>query len=136
MSNAERRALLHREDPIVARVADVYAALPSITGKFELEYEGELRGADSVARELIKAAVANVFGDRFANADMRRVIEWFDLGGSLPVSDMSSSQELLAQARAVQGLVELAAQAGLGAHLSDSHLAAAVDLILEGLYAM
>jgi magnesium chelatase subunit I len=32
---------------------------PSITGKFEMEYEGELKGADHVARELIRASVAN-----------------------------------------------------------------------------
>ena len=32
------------------RVTDVYAALPSITGKFELEYEGgELKDAGNVA---------------------------------------------------------------------------------------
>ena len=42
------------------RVTDVYAALPSITGKFEMEYEGELKGAETIARELIRAAVANV----------------------------------------------------------------------------
>jgi len=35
----------------VARVADIYSALPSITGKLELEYEGELKGADTIARE-------------------------------------------------------------------------------------
>src|SRR5258705_114341 len=45
VSNAERRALMSREDCAVARVNDVYAALPSITGKFEMEYEGELRSA-------------------------------------------------------------------------------------------
>jgi hypothetical protein len=60
-SNAERRALLSGDRPPVARLSDVYAALPSITGKFELEYEGELRGAETVARELIRSAVANVF---------------------------------------------------------------------------
>src|SRR3990172_8671779 len=49
-SNAERRALLNREARAVARLSDIYAALPSLTGKFELEYEGELRGADNVAR--------------------------------------------------------------------------------------
>src|SRR5213594_4334781 len=38
LSNAERRALLHNEKSIVARVGDIYAALPSLTGKFELEY--------------------------------------------------------------------------------------------------
>ena len=44
VSNAERRALRHGEDMAVPRVADVYASLPAITGKMELEYEGELHG--------------------------------------------------------------------------------------------
>ncbi len=48
ISNAERRALANGESPVVPRVTDVYAALPSMTGKFELEYEGELKGADQV----------------------------------------------------------------------------------------
>src|SRR5947209_19606814 len=59
VSNAERRALLTGEKVVVPRVTDVYAALPSITGKFELEYEGELRGAEQVARDLIHSAVGN-----------------------------------------------------------------------------
>ena len=52
VSNAERRALASGEPVAVARVTDVYAALPSITGKFEMEYEGELKGAEAVARDL------------------------------------------------------------------------------------
>src|ERR1035437_4946446 len=52
VSNAERRALTHGEDLAVARVGDIYAALPGITGKIELEYEGEMRGADTVVREI------------------------------------------------------------------------------------
>ena len=48
VSNAERRALALGEKIVVPRVTDLYAALPSITGKFELEYEGELRGAETV----------------------------------------------------------------------------------------
>ncbi len=55
VSNAERRALLADEPAIVPRVADVYAALPAITGKMELEYEGELQGAHPIARDLIAA---------------------------------------------------------------------------------
>ena len=49
----ERRAAraAERRDAVVPRVTDIYAALPSITGKFELEYEGELQGADNVARD-------------------------------------------------------------------------------------
>src|ERR1700694_4816009 len=55
LSNAERRALAAREPVAVPRVLDIYSALPSITGKIDLEYEGELKGGDSVARELIRA---------------------------------------------------------------------------------
>ena len=60
---------------------------PSITGKFELEYEGELRGAEQVARDLIRSAVGTVFTGMFDGVDTRTVVEWFDLGGSLPLSD-------------------------------------------------
>src|SRR6476646_9337133 len=65
VSNAERRALANGEGVVVPRVTDVYAALPSITGKFELEYEGELRGAEQVARDLIRSAVGSVFTGMF-----------------------------------------------------------------------
>src|SRR5205823_981402 len=52
ISNAERRTLATGESRAVPRITDIYAAVPAITGKFELEYEGELKGADNVAREL------------------------------------------------------------------------------------
>jgi magnesium chelatase subunit I len=56
ISNAERRAIVSGEAMAVPRVTDVYAALPSMTGKFELEYEGELKGAETIARELVRNA--------------------------------------------------------------------------------
>ena len=77
------------ETIVVPRVTDLYAALPSITGKFELEYEGELRGAEQVARDLIRSAVGAVFTGMFDGVDTRTVVEWFDLGGSLPLSDVT-----------------------------------------------
>jgi hypothetical protein len=46
------------ETLIVPRITDLYAALPGITGKLELEYEGELRGADTIVREILRNAVA------------------------------------------------------------------------------
>jgi magnesium chelatase subunit I len=97
VSNAERRALANRETMVVPRVTDVYAALPSITGKFELEYEGELRGAEQVARDLIRASVGSVFTGVFDGVDTRTVVEWFDLGGSLPLSDCTSADEVIAR---------------------------------------
>src|SRR3989338_5964142 len=69
VSNAERRAISNREDAIVPRVSDIYAALPALTGKFELEYEGELKGADAVARELVRGAVGKVFQKHFDGTD-------------------------------------------------------------------
>src|SRR6202162_1417854 len=113
VSNAERRALANGEKIVVPRVTDLYAALPSITGKFELEYEGELRGAEQVARDLIRSAVGSVFTGIFDGVDTRTVIEWFDLGGSLPLSDVTSASELIATTRGVQGLAELAGNAGI-----------------------
>jgi magnesium chelatase subunit I len=135
VSNAERRALMHKEPMVVPRVTDLYAALPSITGKFELEYEGELRGAEQVARELIRSAVGNVFTGIFDGADPRTVVEWFDLGGSLQLGDSTSADQVVSQAGTVQGLRELAEHVGLASPASAPALASAIDFVLEGLYA-
>jgi len=136
VSNAERRSLMNREDCAVARVNDVYAALPSITGKFEMEYEGELKGAETVGRELIKAAVANVADGYLSHLETRQVIEWFDLGGSLQLGDTMSTKEVLTHAREVQGLIELAHAAGVPKEATAPLLASGVDFVLEGLYAL
>jgi magnesium chelatase subunit I len=136
VSNAERRALLAAEEVIVPRITDVYAALPAITGKFELEYEGELRGADNVARDIIRAAVGNVFGGYFGGADLRQVTEWFDLGGTLHVDDTLAAAELLERTAQVQGLRELTSHVGVRRNAPQPVFAAAVDFVLEGLYAM
>jgi magnesium chelatase subunit I len=135
VSNAERRALANQEALVVPRVTDVYAALPSITGKFELEYEGELRGAEQDARDLIRSAVGTVFTGLFDGRDTRTVVEWFDLGGSLPLADTASADEVVAQSRNVQGLRELAQHAGLKADAPAPVVASAIDFVLEGLYA-
>ena len=101
------------EDQVVARVTDIYAALPSITGKFELEYEGELKGADNVARDLIRSAVSTVFAGWFAGVDCHPVVEWFEMGGSLQVGDITPAVDLLQQVKAIQGLRELAKHTGV-----------------------
>jgi len=134
VSNAERRALSNGEALVVPRVTDIVAALPSITGKFELEYEGELRGAEQVARDLIRSAVGSVFSEMFEGQDTRTVVEWFDLGGSLPLSDVSSADAVVEQSRRVQGLRELAEHAGLAAGAPAPAVASAIDFVLEGLY--
>ena len=135
VSNAERRALAADESPVVPRITDIYAALPSITGKLELEYEGELKGADVIGRELIRGAVSQVFDGHFPNADTRSIVEWFDLGGSLDLGDVEPAVNVVREARKVQGLVELARTMGLAADAPAPVVAAAIDFVLEGLYA-
>ena len=92
VSNAERRALVAGESPIVPRISDVYASLPSLTGKFELEYEGELLGAEAVARELIREAVGEVFSNWLGSANLRQVVRFFEEGGTLRIREGSSSE--------------------------------------------
>ncbi|MGE3705275.1 MAG: magnesium chelatase [Vicinamibacterales bacterium] len=135
VSNAERRALAHGEPAVVPRVTDLYAALPSITGKFELEYEGELRGAEQVARDLIRSAIGSVFTDLFEGVDTRSIVEWFDIGGTLPLSDLTPAAEVLSATDGVQGLRELAARAAGSGKAAPPALAAAIDFVLEGLCA-
>ena len=134
-SNAERRALMAGESVAVPRVLDVYAALPSITGKLELEYEGELKGGDVVARELIRLAVGKVFTAHFDGENMSTVVQWFELGGSLKLDETEPSSKMVKELAHIQGLMEKTKRLGLGASEPDAVRAAAAEFILEGLYA-
>jgi magnesium chelatase subunit I len=135
LSNAERRAVVAGEAVAVPRVTDLYAALPSMTGKFELEYEGELKGGEAVARELVRGAVASVAEGYLSHLDPRQVIEWFDLGGSLQLGDTVGADDLVTRAKDVQGLVALALEAGVPEGAQAAVLASGIDFVLEGLYA-
>ena len=135
VSNAERRALTAGEGLVAPRVTDVYAALPSITGKIELEYEGELKGADAVSREIIRGAVAQVFDGYFVDADVSATVNWFDNGGTVLLGDGLPATGLVVEASKVPGLIDLAARAGLPAGAPAPLVAAAVDFVLEGLHA-
>ena len=135
ISNAERRAVRSGEKMIVPRIGDVYAALPSITGKLELEYEGEMRGADTVARELIRTAVAKTYDTYFKDLNMQQVVQWFELGGEIKLSDTASAQEVLDGLKNIQGLTEKLAPVGVKAKETPEVLVSAAEFVLEGLHA-
>jgi magnesium chelatase subunit I len=135
VSSAEQRAARTGERNVVARVADVYAALPAMTGKMELEYEGELKGADTVARELIRAAVGRVFSKHFTDVNFQPVIQWFELGGELKISEMSTAGERHHQLVKIQGLMEHIGKLGVQDRKDAGAVAAAAEMILEGLWA-
>jgi magnesium chelatase subunit I len=135
VSNAERRALQTRESTVVPRVSDVYAATPSITGKLELEYEGELQGADPIARELVRRAAGKVLEERFPQKNLDGIVAWFDQGGALKVSDAERSELCLKGFAVVPGLLDLVTESGLASRREPGKAVAACELVLEGLAA-
>jgi magnesium chelatase subunit I len=135
VSSAEQHAARAGERHSVARIADLYAALPSITGKMELEYEGELKGAEVVARELIRTAIGRVFSKYFGEVSFQPVVQWFEAGGELKIPDLISTGQRYQQLSKVQGLMEHVAKLGVTNRKDEAHAAAAAEMILEGLWA-
>jgi magnesium chelatase subunit I len=135
VSNAERRAMTTDAGEIVPRLEDVFAALPAITGKLELEYEGELQGADTIAQALIRRAVGRIFDSQVGEADCDGIIDWFEQGGALKLSDNQTAEASHAGFTTVPGLVQLVDQVGLAAPGDIVFSAAACEFILEGLTA-
>ncbi len=135
VSNAERRALLNRESLVVPRVADIYAAMPSITGKFELEYEGELRGAERVAEEIIRGAIARAYDESAAKGAGRQIVQWFEMGGTLKLALDAPAVEAVKQLEGIQGVFEAAETYLPEGRGEPEVLASAGEFVLDGLYA-
>ena len=135
ISNAERRALRNGESTVVPRVGDIYSAMPAITGKLELEYEGELRGADTVVRDLIRLAVARTYDTYFKDGNMQQITQWFDLGGQLKFSDTAASGELMEGLKHIQGLTEKLSAVNVKPKDKPEIVVSAAEFLLEGLYA-
>jgi magnesium chelatase subunit I len=135
VSNAERRTMLLGEGRVVPRVSDVYAAVPSITGKLELEYEGELQGGDAIAKELIRRAAGRVLDERLGGADLARVVAWFDQGGALKVPGEERTDLCYKGFNVVPGLVDMVSDVGLSPRSDKARVVAACELVLEGLAA-
>src|SRR5271167_2426068 len=135
VSNAERRALLHGEKLVVPRMSDIYAAMPGITGKLELEYEGEMRGADVVVRDLIRTAIGKIFDKYFSGTNTQQIEQWFNLGGTVRIDDDQPSQAILEELKQIQGL--FAQLSPLSVKVSDAPEAAVAgaEFLLEGMYA-
>ena len=135
VSNAERRTILTKERSVVPRVSDVYAALPAITGKLELEYEGELQGAEAIAKDLIRRAAGKTFEARVGGANVDDIVHWFDEGGALKITADERSEALLKGFSVVPGLLDLVDQVGLAGKKDPAAMVSACELVLEGLVA-
>jgi magnesium chelatase subunit I len=132
-SNAERRAVSAGETRVLPRIADVYAALPAITGKLELEYEGELQGSEAIARDLIASAARDLF-DQISDVDLfDDVIEYFDHGGVLQISDSAATEVCWKALDSVPTLMERVRETGICAPDEHGGEIVVAELLLEGL---
>lgn len=96
-STIERRMLINKESKGYARIADIYGILPSITGKVELVYEGEVEGIATVATMLIGKALRKQFAGIFPNPEKNKkskvktvspyaeVVNWFNEGNKVDI---------------------------------------------------
>lgn len=143
MSSMERRAILNGETVAVARVCDLFAATPSITGKVELVYKGEQEGVGHVAEHLIGKAVRESFNESFVPGYKRgrepkysfdefsAITNWFEKGNTLDLDDTMSSQALRLALDPIPSLKNIARRAF--PDLDGPVLYSVMEYILEGL---
>jgi len=135
VSNAERRSLLTGESEIVPRISDIYAAIPSMTGKMELEYEGEQIGANRIAKDLIKRATGEVFEGFFVGIDFTPTVQWFDEGNKLKLSDTAADDECVMLLDTIPDLIDTTLLQLEIERDDEADTVSACEFVLEGLYA-
>lgn len=132
ISNAEKRVLRLREKEVVPRVSDLHAMLASTCGKVEVEYIGEDRREDELVEKLLNRAIMKTFDDHFSVNSCQKIIEYFNSGWGVEVSDNMASGDYLEGIKEIPGLEE--AIRSLGDMESPALLASATEFVLEGLH--
>jgi magnesium chelatase subunit I len=132
ISNAEKRALRCKEHEIVPRVSDLHSVLASTTGKIEIEYVGEDKKEDELVEKLLNRSILKVFDQHFSLSSLQKIVEYFNAGWGVEVSDQMAAQDYLEGIKEIPGLKE--AVRSLGIQESPSLMASATEFVLEGLH--
>ena len=132
VASALRRALLIGEGEAVPRMSDLAALESSTLGKLELEFAGADQSEMEIVRDLIKRAAKRVFEEWIPLEGMASVLESFDAGWKIEISEAMLSPEYLVGLDSIQGLHEAAGRLAGGD--SPARLASAIEFILEGLH--
>lgn len=145
-SAVEARCAIQETDSGEARLTDLFATIPAITGKMELAMEGEREGTLKVAGLLVAKACKAVFDatfkapvDRRRNAQMESldqpVVGWFEGGNVLELSGDASDaihREALDSIDALESTMRSLARDP--AWNPGQDLTAWKEVFLEGLY--
>lgn len=116
ISAAESRAFVNGEKEATVRISDIFYAIPALTGKLELVYEGEQEGAINVAKLLIGKAINTTFKRYFpdpqkkktdAESEYAGIIKWFSMNNEIELPDDLSEEEYKKRLRSVHGLSDL-----------------------------
>ena len=130
-SNASRRALRIREIDAVPRISDLPSIIPSSAGKLEMETWEE--GDDqTVLGKIIKTAVLNVFRRHFEVSQFSELVQRFDAGLTVEVSEAQPAEKYVALTRELPGMDK--ALKSLGLDRRPASVASGVEFILEGLH--
>ena len=139
---AERRALVNGEPNTYVRVGDFIAAVPAITGKVELVYEGEQEGAGIVAEKLMGKAIRTLFLRFFPDPDKAKklknrpspyktVQEWFGNGHTLDLLHDASTADYRKALDQVPGLRAIVTE--LHPNETPAHTYFLMEFLLHGL---
>jgi magnesium chelatase subunit I len=143
MSAMERRALINRESVAHARICDLYAAVPAITGKVELVYKGEQEGIGHVAEHLVGKAIKERFNEIFvpnykrgrdpkcSYDEFAPVINWFEGGNTLDLDDVLSFAEFKDALEAIPSLKSITRKTF--PKIDGPSIYGAAEFLLEGL---
>jgi magnesium chelatase subunit I len=146
LSNIERRAARNKDKDLFPRICDIYAVIPSVSGKIELVYEGEQEGPFIVAQNLIGQAINSTFLKYFPkprkdkpDPDRPRpenpyeaIVDYFSTGKRLELSDDMPFNEYKKSLESVAGLKELVKE-HFGVK-NDREMLLRMEFVLEGLH--
>jgi magnesium chelatase subunit I len=131
-ASALRRALRNGEPEAVPRISDLESFAASMSGKLELEVTGAESSEEAVIGGLVRRAVKVVFDERIPLEGMASVLEGFERGWKVEVSQAMPAREYLAGLDAIPGLE--AAAVALAGGGSPERIASAIEFVLEGLH--
>ncbi|RSK44542.1 sigma 54-interacting transcriptional regulator [Hymenobacter perfusus] len=142
VAGAERRALINGEATTYVRLGDFISAVPAVTGKVELVYEGEQEGAGIVAEKLMGKAIRTLFLNYFPDPDKAKklkgrpspyktVQEWFGSGHTVDLLHDASTKDYRAVLDQVPGLRDIVTE--LHPSETPEHTYFLMEFLLHGL---